>query len=229
MQADDFNDHRFCWLHRACERGFHSIVEVLLKVDGWSNQQKDSALTGAMHASRLDLVELLLAHGARVAAIDFEDLCRTLNIELMTRFLEAGVDPAADNAFARALDEFKARPLLRFYRDQVEKYPSLKGQISLALAEAVREKKTRWAALLTWVGADPFMTAPEGALSLQRGQKDALHGFLDAIFSLQPAAKAIRRSQPTPPECWCALRQERDSAPSGPLLHCRRRTSRWEG
>ncbi|MBW7894682.1 MAG: ankyrin repeat domain-containing protein [Opitutaceae bacterium] len=161
VQAGDFNDHRFCCLHRACERGFHSIVEVLLKVDGWSQEEKDSALTGAMHASRLDLVELLLAHGARVTAIDFEDLCRTLNIELMTRFLEAGVDPAADNAFARALDEFKARPLLRFYRDQVEKYPSLKGQISLALAEAVREKKTRWAALLVWAGADPFMTVPD--------------------------------------------------------------------
>ncbi len=161
VRADEFNDGRYCCLHHACERGFHSIVEVLLKAGGWSQDEKDTALTGAMHASRLDLAELLLAHGAQVTAIDFEDLCRTMNVELMTRFLEAGVDPAAGNAFARALDDAKARPLLRFYRDSVGKYPSLKGQISLALAQAVQEKKTRWAALLAWAGADPFMTVPD--------------------------------------------------------------------
>lgn len=161
VRTDDLTDSRFCCLHRACERGFHSIVEVLLKVDAWAQEEKDSALTGAMRASRLDLVELLLVHGARVTAIDFEDLCRTMNVDLMARFLDAGVNPAAGNAFARALDDLKARPLLRFHRNHVEKYPSLKGQISLALACAVREKKTRWAALLVWAGADPFMTVPD--------------------------------------------------------------------
>lgn len=34
VRADHFNDGGFCCLHRACERRFHRIVEVLLKVDG---------------------------------------------------------------------------------------------------------------------------------------------------------------------------------------------------
>lgn len=160
LRTDELEDRRFCCLYQACERGFHSMVDVLLKAGGWSQEEKDDSLNHAMHEHRMDLVELLLAHGAQTAAIDFQDVCRTVNLELMERFLRAGVDPAAGNAFARALDDIKARPLLKFYRDRVAEFPALKGQMALALTCAVREKKTRWAALLAWAGADPFMRVP---------------------------------------------------------------------
>jgi hypothetical protein len=160
VRSDSSSDWRYCCLRRACERGFHSVVEVLLGSVEWAQQEKDDALNFSMRERRLDLVELLLAHGARPQAIDFDDVCRTMDLPTMERFLKAGVDPSAGNAFARALCEFKARPLLRFYKSSVREYPSLERQMALALACAAREKNVRWAALLRWAGADPLMKVP---------------------------------------------------------------------
>ena len=158
----DGNDRSsFCPLYQAVDAGFHSMVEVLLRMDRWNQEELDAALEHAMSNGRLDMVDLLLERGASPQAIDFADVCRSMNNELMLRFLKIGVDPAKENAFARALDDTKARPLLGFYRSHVQDYPTLHPQISLALAEAVKEEKVRWVALLRWAGADPFMDVPE--------------------------------------------------------------------
>ena len=161
IRPEDSSDFRFSVLIRAVESGFHSMVEVLLKAEGWGQAELDESIDLVMSSSRLDLVDLLLAHGASVKAIDFADVCRTVNPELMERFLREGVDPAKENAFARALDEIKARPLLRFYRSMRGEFPELDKQASLALARAVKDRKHRWTALLRWAGADPFMKVPD--------------------------------------------------------------------
>jgi hypothetical protein len=159
---DPANTHRqFSPLLAALKTGFHSLVELLLRPGGWSQEELDEAVGGAMSAARLDLVDLLLAQGAKVAGIDFADVCRTVDLAVMERYLRAGVDPARDNAFARALHDIKARPLLGFYRQFCEEYPVLHAQASLALSEAVKEGKPRWVALLRWAGADPFLEVPD--------------------------------------------------------------------
>jgi len=144
----------------ACEIGFHSLVEVLLTTAEWEQMDKDHALTKALQHKRLDLVELLLTNGADPKSADFADVCTTVNVKLMERFLKAGCDPEAKNAFARGLDETKARPLLRFLRSHGSARPGLRKQASLALACAAEEQKVRWAAMLVWAGADPLMKVP---------------------------------------------------------------------
>lgn len=159
---DPSNEHaKFCPLYQSVEVGFHSLVQVVLTATEWAQDEKDDALNAAMSNRRLDLVDLLLASGAQASAINFSDVCQTVDTGLMERFLRLGVDPAKDNAFARSLDDIKARPLLGFYRSFRYEFPSLHPQASLALVEAVEQKKHRWAALLAWAGADPFMQVPE--------------------------------------------------------------------
>ena len=88
---DPANTHRqFSPLLAALKTGFHSLVELLLRPGGWSQEELDEAVGGAMSAARLDLVDLLLAQGAKVAGIDFADVCRTVDLAVMERYLRAG-------------------------------------------------------------------------------------------------------------------------------------------
>jgi hypothetical protein len=131
---DPSNEHaKFCPLYQSVEVGFHSLVQVVLTATEWAQDEKDDALNAAMSNRRLDLVDLLLASGAQASAINFSDVCQTVDTGLMERFLRLGVDPAKDNAFARSLDDIKARPLLGFYRSFRREFPALHPQASLAL------------------------------------------------------------------------------------------------
>jgi hypothetical protein len=151
---------KFSPLLQAVETGFHSMVEVVLKCGRWGKESLNQALSVALETKRWDLAELLIDQGASLSEIDFGEVCRTVNPELMEKALRGGADPAARNTFAFALDEIKARPLLRFIRELKDEYPVLCTQASLALIEAVQNKKARWAALLKWAGADPYMNVP---------------------------------------------------------------------
>lgn len=158
--ARDRNDVRAQVLRIAVETGFHSIVEELLRAHSWERCEFAEALEWAFHTRRSDLAELLLNHGAKIADLDFETVCRTMDQGLMERFLREGGDPSRGNAFARALTDMKARPLLRFYRTFRSEFPCLDDQAALALHEAVDRQQVRWTALLAWAGADPFRPVP---------------------------------------------------------------------
>lgn len=159
MSREELAHHPKILLH-AVKSGFHSLVETVLKMADWSSQDLRSALSCALYERRGDLVELLINAGIAVQDVDFEYVCRTLDVSLMKRCLIAGADPASDNAFARVLDSIKARPLLRFYKDMRAEYPALDDQAALALSQAVSDKSIRWACLLIWAGADPFRKVP---------------------------------------------------------------------
>lgn len=151
---------RFSPLVRSVDSGFHSMVEVVLSIGSWGKESLNQALEAALGKKRWDLVGLIESQGASVADLDFVDVCRSVNPDLMERALRGGADPAKENAFAFALDEVRARPLLGFLRSMKDEYPVLIKQASLALSVAVKEKKARWPALLKWAGADPFMHVP---------------------------------------------------------------------
>lgn len=151
---------KFSPLLQAVETGFHSMIEVVLKCGRWGKEPLNQALSVALETKRWDLVELIIDQGASLSEIDFGEICRTVKPELMEKALRGGADPAAGNTFAFALNEIKARPLLRFIRELKDEYPVLCIQASLALIEAVQKKKARWAALLKWAGADPYMNVP---------------------------------------------------------------------
>lgn len=147
-------------LFEAVDFGFHSMVEILLKNDKWQEEELAEAVAQAASNRRLDMVEILLEHGAPVHRIDFREICQTMDQTLVARFLQLGVDPNKHNAFARSLNEHKAKPLLRIYMALREEFPALNRQASLALYDAVREENLRWTSLLAWAGADPLCEVP---------------------------------------------------------------------
>ncbi len=149
-------------LRAAIETGFHSMVETMLKAATWSPEELGDALRICLYPRRPALAELVINAGASFQAVDFGDVCMTMNASLMKRFLHEGGDPAKDNAFARALSDYKAKPLLGFYREMRGEYPVLNSQAALALYQAVDERNLRWTSLLVWAGADPLLPVPYG-------------------------------------------------------------------
>lgn len=173
----------------AAGTGFHSLVVRLLKVPNWSQEERDEAAAAALQAKRIDLVDLLLANGAEASSLDFKDVCATLDPAIMERFLRLGVDPMRENGFARALEEFKARPLLGFCRSLGQEFPALRQQAALALAEAIKEESLHWTSLLRWAGADPLIPVPE---SIYHTNWDSENHRL-----WSPAELACRSKEPT--------------------------------
>ncbi|MEY4484402.1 MAG: hypothetical protein RL693_1854 [Verrucomicrobiota bacterium] len=147
-------------LIQAVESGFHSMVEEILRTGEWTASELIEGFDTALQARRGDLAELLLEAGAPIQEVDFEELCSSMLVPLMRRFLESGGDPARNNAFAHALDQFKAKPLVGFYKQLRGEYPALDDQAAFALSKAVSDKTIRWTCLLIWAGADPYRKVP---------------------------------------------------------------------
>lgn len=159
LRVSDNDQEKFCPLFQAVETEFHSMVAVLLEGKDWEQEDLDRAVGRAMENQRVDLADLLLERGASPTAVDFCDVCRTMDLALMERYLRMGCDPAFENGFARALDKMKARPLLRFLRNHQKEFPDLRAQASLALGVAVQKERPCWVALLAWAGAKFFKGA----------------------------------------------------------------------
>ena len=80
-------------LEYAIDRGFHSLAEVLLKGGAEvTNTDRYNALEHAIRVHRLDLVELLLAHGADLHSVDMDDVFRTYDPQIMEFFIERGAE-----------------------------------------------------------------------------------------------------------------------------------------
>ena len=160
-EAETRHNGQLCPLYQAVRSGFHSLVEVLVRAGGWPQSQLDEAYELATSAHRSDIARLLRDNGATMEALDFADVCRSMNQDFMEESLRAGCSPSRENAFAHALTGCAAaRPLLSFYRRMRSEFPVLDQQASLALAQAARAGKARAAALLAWAGADPFLEVP---------------------------------------------------------------------
>lgn len=147
-------------LELAVETGFYSMVRMLLNETIWSDEELEHALHDAVWNRREDMVALLVEKGAPIEGISFYCVFRSMDSGLINRFLELGLDPCEDNAFAKILNETKAKPLLRFFKEHREKYPGLEDQMAMSLVEAIQSKNVRWSALLLWAGADLHREVP---------------------------------------------------------------------
>ncbi|MEX0331495.1 MAG: hypothetical protein AB3N64_08750 [Puniceicoccaceae bacterium] len=144
-------------LEIAVRSGFHGMVEMLLEEAKWSDEDLNTSLYIAGTEERADLMNLLLDHGAPAECASPSDVLCTMDFELINRFMKLGMDLTEEDAFYDALDTKRARPLLRLYKANREKYPELEVQIAKALVSAVEKKKVKWAILLLWAGADPTL------------------------------------------------------------------------
>lgn len=133
------DDNRVCPLLVAVDSGFHSMVEVLAKAGGWSQETLDTAFEAATSNHRSDIANLLRQQGASMQALDFAEVCRSMNQTFMEEALRGGCSAVQGNAFAAALRRSAAaRPLLSFYRRMRGEFPELDNQAALSV-------ELRWA------------------------------------------------------------------------------------
>ena len=78
-------------LQLAVTNGFHSLV-LLLARNETSQKVKNDALAEAVKLRRLELVKLLLAHGAQINGIPLADVLSTWEPTLIQLFLDGGAD-----------------------------------------------------------------------------------------------------------------------------------------
>jgi hypothetical protein len=119
-------------LNDAVKTGFFSMVQMLLEKLSWDSDELGNAMLLALVKRRVDLVYILLENGAPPEYADFYDVFGCMDHGLMARFLGYGLDPCHDFAFARILEDTRARPLLWFYKTYRERYHELDDQIAMA-------------------------------------------------------------------------------------------------
>jgi len=193
------NDCRARVLRAAVETGFHSVVAVLLAAGGWVGEELAEAIEIAFEMRRRDLADLILSSGAKLEQVSFYTICKTMDLELMERFLRAGGNPSHENNFAYALSHLKARPLLRFYRSFHSEFPALEDQAALALYRAVDKEEVRWTALLAWAGADPFRAVPyNDEDSFPVSPDDSTTAASTAIWRNNPEILKVLKLKPPP-------------------------------
>jgi hypothetical protein len=142
-------------LEYAIDRGFHSLVEVLLKGGAEvANNDRYNALEHAVRLRRLDMVELLLAHGADLHSVSMVDVFYSYDPRIMEFFIERGADVETGNPLARAFCD-KIHPALRIYKHYHQRFPSFQEQANIALRHHCKNGNEKWIALMLWAGADP--------------------------------------------------------------------------
>jgi ankyrin repeat protein len=147
----------------AIDTGFHSLVELLARNES-RQEAKDRALAEAVKAKRLDMVEVLVEHGARVQAVPLEDVLLTWDRPLMQFFLDRGADPATGNPFLVAFEnrvQRALRPFVDYKNSHPEFANALQAQADRALRHFAYQADLKWISLLMWAGANPRSVGPD--------------------------------------------------------------------
>ncbi|MGD0437237.1 MAG: hypothetical protein ABSB86_12290 [Bryobacteraceae bacterium] len=150
-------------LQVAVETRFHSLVELLARSEP-RQEIKDRALAEAVESKRLDMVQVLVAHGARIQSVPLEDVLLTWDQPLMQFFLDGGADPLAGNPFQIAFHnrvQRALRPFVDYKGAHPEFADSLQAQADRALRHFAGQADIKWISLLMWAGANPRSLGPD--------------------------------------------------------------------
>jgi len=164
-------------------------VQVLLEGGASLEDPRYPPLTQALHKKRLDLIQLLVVHGADIHSIPMEDVFASWNNNIVDFFIEKGADLEEGSPLAQALC-WKIRPALGLFLKYKDRYPSFKKQLNIALRHHCKEGSVKWVALTLWAGADPHEKGPDAPNNddpdeyLSALELAALYGHYD-IFKLK--------------------------------------------
>lgn len=143
-------------LQVAIDRGFHSLVEILLKAGADVGQGRwNGPMDQALQMRRLDMVHLLVEHGYDPTTIRMSDVFSTWDPEIMEYFIERGADVETDFPLADAFRN-RIRTALRIFKRYRDRFPHFQKQANIALRHHCREGDLKWVSLLLWAGADPY-------------------------------------------------------------------------
>jgi hypothetical protein len=143
-------------LEIAIDRGFHSLVLVLL--EGGAVQEPagyGAPIYRALNARRLDIVQLLVDHGFDQTTIEMDQVFATWDPAIMEFFIDRGADIRNGQPFAAALCD-RIRTALGVYKRCRQRIPELQEQADIALRHHCYEGNMKWVSLMLWAGADPF-------------------------------------------------------------------------
>jgi ankyrin repeat protein len=148
-------------LHIAIEGGFHSLVQLLFDGGAALEEPRYSPLLHTLEKRRLDLLELLVRHGADIRSVSMENVFGTWSSEIVEFFIERGADLETGNPLADALCS-RIRPALGIFKRYKDRFPSFQEQINIALRHHCKEGNLKWVSLMLWAGADPYAQGPYG-------------------------------------------------------------------
>ncbi len=140
------------------ERGFHSLVEVLLQA-GASDEEKNEALVIAVRERNLGLVQLLTEYSADVRAIEPDEVFWSGHPGIIRWFVDNGMDLESGEAIAKAFRD-KQREFLGIYLSLRDRMPWARRQAAMALRHHAAAGNLKWVSLLLWAGADPRLQVP---------------------------------------------------------------------
>lgn len=171
----------------AIEKGFHSLVEVLLQ-NGIPADAR--ALQRAAEYRNRGIVELMFQYGATVDMVDFEYIVSIGERDIILAFIERGADLITGYPFATGLIR-QTRSFLGIYKSNIEKHPELQFQADMALRHFCDEGNLRGVSLLMWLGANPRAAVPRNAEESEECWETpmmaaAWKGQLDVIKRLKP-------------------------------------------
>lgn len=147
-------------LQIAIEAGFHSMVQVLLQAGAAVEEPRYSALTHALRMRRLDLIELLVSHGADIHAVPILKVFETWNNDIVEFFIAKGADLETGYPLAEALC-LRIRTALAIFKRYQDRFPSFPEQVNIALRHHCKEGSLKWVSLMLWAGGDPYAKGPD--------------------------------------------------------------------
>ena len=148
-------------LEIAIERGFHSLVKVLLQGGaGIESTGYDSPMDKCLQMRRFDLVQLLVEHGYDAESVSMEAVFSTWDPEIMEYFIERGADVEQGNPLASALCS-RIRTALRIFKRYKDRFSSFQEQANIALRHHCKQGNMKWVSLMLWAGADPYAPGTE--------------------------------------------------------------------
>lgn len=173
-------------LHVALEKGFHSLVVLLLRNEAQPGPREmfDVAWVG-----NVEYMRLLLEHGGKLEDTQAIELACEHGAGPMIDLLESkGVDLVTGSPLAAAMSTGNKSVIGRWKR-LLDKHPDLAVQGAMALFHFCEKGSERGVALMLWAGADPRIPIPEeGQEHDPDWQKTALG---EAAFGGNP--KILRR------------------------------------
>jgi hypothetical protein len=150
-------------LRIAIDLGFYSLIQ-LLAIHEESEAVLNDALGAAVDLRSLELVQLLLKHGAQIRGVPLISVMRSWDPALMQLFLDGGADVVTEYPFARAFSE-KIRTalsrLIAFRRSHPELDREMQEQVDRALRFFAGDGNLKWVSLPMWAGGDPRALGPK--------------------------------------------------------------------
>jgi hypothetical protein len=183
-------------LQIAVGNGFHSLVLLLARNE--TNQKvMNDALADATKLRRLELVQLLLAHGAEINGVPFADVLLTWEPVLIRLFLNRGADVVTGLPFSVAFGD-KVRTALRPFIEYKKSHPEVAGQLQEQIDRVLRYfchvGDLKWVSLLMWGGADPRTKGPR----LYERDDSECYGTAMEAAALGDSVSVLRRLKPNP-------------------------------